>query len=85
MTSATRTVACLFPGRRRGRGQPRTSPAAPAPPRTPLPAGRLPRVSPCEAFADCDDIVDGRETETASKRPRSRPQKGMTMKCQRDS
>jgi hypothetical protein len=49
MTSAPRTVACPLPGRRRRRGYP--APAAPAPPRTPLPAGRLPRVSRLMALA----------------------------------
>ena len=51
MTSAPRTVACPLPGRRRRRGQPRAAPAALATPRTPLPAGRLPRVSRLMALA----------------------------------
>ena len=50
MTSAPRTVACPLPGRR-GRGHPRAAPADPAPPRTPAPAGRLPRVSRLMALA----------------------------------
>jgi hypothetical protein len=50
MTSAPRTVACLLPGRR-GRGHPRTAPAALATRRTPLPPGRLPRISRLMALA----------------------------------
>jgi hypothetical protein len=76
MTRAPRTVACPLPGRRRGRGYPRAAPAAPAPPRTPLPAGRLPRVSRLIKNPAYKGAATFGRTRVGERRSRLRPMRG---------